>query len=360
MTKPLLFFLLESAKAGLELQREDGSMPPGHNGPWNHVDTPVRTTSHWAILFSFAGNVANDHIFQNACKRCCDYLLSKSARPLGKAFFCRKEGGKDHTNNLIGQAWVIEALVDIGLQNTDESLLQCALDVAALHKFDKETNLWRRIEIDGTDKAYCWTLNQQIMFSAVILKLSILTNEYRLYNASNTFFNRFHEQLRWKSKGLPFHHINALNKANIFFRIGECLTGRWWNKLSFGYMPFVLYGLSLAKKWCPDQNFWQNGHIDRIVQEMLSLAIRNFPYGHLEARDSFRWAYNPAGFELALAIDFFKDKNQEKYRRYYNDLINLQIDGYYCNKRKLMCLNTFDPMTLSARIYEATRLQEVN
>ena len=39
--------LLErSARTAPDLQREDGSFPPGRNGVYDEPETPVRTTSH--------------------------------------------------------------------------------------------------------------------------------------------------------------------------------------------------------------------------------------------------------------------------------------------------------------------------
>jgi len=354
--QPLSFFLLESANAGLELQQEDGAMPSGHNGPWYQTETPVRNTAHWGIIFSYAFQLTNDSRFSNARRKCCDYLLSKKARPFGKAFFCRKKG-KDRANNLIGQAWAMEALLEIGLQTHEDDLLQCALHVARLHSFDEKANLWRRVEIDGAEQGYCWTLNQQIMFSAVTLKLGNIAGDSSLSRSSSYFFEQFHHQIRWLAKGLPCHHICALNQRSFYHRLGERIICNWWKKQALGYMPFILYGLSLAKKWCPDQIFWQFGYIDSMVQQMLSFVLDNFPYGYLENKNSFRWAYNPAGFEIAFAFKEFKDINyQRDISSIINQLIKLQIKGYFCNRKKLMCINTCDPILQPSRIYESARL----
>ncbi len=43
--------LLESARAALSRQRADGSLPPGHNGPYADRETPVRNTAHWLVSF---------------------------------------------------------------------------------------------------------------------------------------------------------------------------------------------------------------------------------------------------------------------------------------------------------------------
>ena len=55
-----------SAVQALSLQRQDGSFPPGHNGPWNDVDTPARVTAHWLVLLTTAYRVTNNAAFQSA------------------------------------------------------------------------------------------------------------------------------------------------------------------------------------------------------------------------------------------------------------------------------------------------------
>ena len=40
-----------SAKRGLAIQKKDGSIPAGFNGPYHDTETPVRNTSHYLMLF---------------------------------------------------------------------------------------------------------------------------------------------------------------------------------------------------------------------------------------------------------------------------------------------------------------------
>ena len=73
------------------------------------------------------------------------------------------------------------------------------------------------------------------------------------------------------------------------------------------------------------------------------------------AKDEYSFSYNPVGFEIAFALDTFSDLIYVPYSRYLK-WINKQIKKHYCYEKWLMCKNTNDPNTLSARIYEATRL----
>ena len=53
--------LVDTADRAIEIQRSDGSMPPGHNGPYYDPETPVRNTAHWSITFvRLADNIGDD------------------------------------------------------------------------------------------------------------------------------------------------------------------------------------------------------------------------------------------------------------------------------------------------------------
>ena len=83
--------IIESAKKALNLQREEGSMPQGHNGPYNDKETPVRNTSHWLITFAKAYELTNDRIFIDAVQKAAHYLISEKARPFKYSFFHRTD-----------------------------------------------------------------------------------------------------------------------------------------------------------------------------------------------------------------------------------------------------------------------------
>jgi len=73
------------------------------------------------------------------------------------------------------------------------------------------------------------------------------------------------------------------------------------------------------------------------------------------------WRYNPIGFEIAYALYVFRDILNLKIEiKGIQKWIELQIKKNYSLKSGLMDRNTDDPETLSARIYEATRLPDIN
>ena len=60
--------IVSSASAALTLQRDDGSMPAGHNGPYYDPETPVRNTAHWLITFSRAYELSGAERFLDAVR----------------------------------------------------------------------------------------------------------------------------------------------------------------------------------------------------------------------------------------------------------------------------------------------------
>jgi hypothetical protein len=103
-------FLIGAAQAGLSLQKADGTFPPGHNGSWNVKETPVRNTAHWLVTCAKAYELTRDISFKNAVEKAGAYLLSSKARPFDCTYHILDQKGWE-TNGLVGQAWVMEALL---------------------------------------------------------------------------------------------------------------------------------------------------------------------------------------------------------------------------------------------------------
>src|SRR4030042_3738067 len=154
--------IVESSDAALCLQLEDGSFPPGCNGPYHDPETPVRNTAHWLITMLKAYEISNDSRFKDSAWASAEYLLSPSVRPMNATFICRKNPEKDFCNGLIGQAWVIEALGIAGMQLENSKYIEVAQNVFMLHPFDHKAGLWRRVNVDGSYNSLHMTLNHKL------------------------------------------------------------------------------------------------------------------------------------------------------------------------------------------------------
>ncbi|MCP5103491.1 MAG: hypothetical protein GY950_08940, partial [bacterium] len=291
-----------SAAGGLHLQKEDGSMPEGHNGPWRHPDTPVRTTAHWALLFFKAFLISGDGVFREAALTACQYLVSDKAMVNGY-FFCRDAPGKDTTNNLIGQAWAVEPLAVIGNYFSDDRFITFAAAVIKKHRFDQRYFLWYRAGGTGHREQLSRTLNQQMMFAAMALHLGKTANDPELTGNARSFFDHFVSFSRFIEPGLPHHKVFLpVNAAAAGFTSLKTVVKQWlqrasWKKISRGYVSFILYAAALAHYLEPGESFWRNPDLKKWLKAVLEFVLAHFPYGYREDADSFRWAYTPVAFE---------------------------------------------------------------
>jgi len=79
----LYTLLTHSAQAALDLQRPDGSMPPGHNGLYHDPETPVRNTAHWLLTFQKVYQITQVDAYRQAVQKALRYLCQADLRPSG-------------------------------------------------------------------------------------------------------------------------------------------------------------------------------------------------------------------------------------------------------------------------------------
>ena len=99
-------------------------IPIGHNGPHFDSDTTARNTANLLKIYVKAYQITGDPKFLSGIDECIHTLLSNKLFPNQTAFLCRTSFGKDNTNGLIGQAWVLEALILAGRLLDREELLR--------------------------------------------------------------------------------------------------------------------------------------------------------------------------------------------------------------------------------------------
>lgn len=371
MEYSLYDLLVKSAYRGLTLQLENGSFPKGHDGPWNHDDTHLRTTAHWTMLLLKAYKLTGDKKFHESACKALEYIADDHARPFNFSFHCRNsKQGINRCNGLIGQAWVLEPLITAGMQFNEPEYSTLARDVIRLHPYNFESHAWSAIDIDGTDLGEYKTLNQQIWFGAMAHTLGINSQDENILCLSRDFFSNLPKKINQFDGGIIYHTYtndrflmkrwtrNLVRKTN---KNGEHSFQRI---LSISYMPFLLYGIAyIIDTFSSDFGtvFDDIGFLKRAA----GYIEKNFPYGFLESPDSYRWSYNPVGIEMAYILQVLSDKEKT------SDLIQKwtdesrvprwlikQLEGYFDFKKQLLNKNTSDPEILSSRLYEAVRLKD--
>ena len=348
--------ILQSASAAFKLQKDDGSMLAGWNGPYHEEETPVRNTAHWLITFLKAYEISGDKKYKDAAKKCVDYLLSEEARPMNATFWHRKAKRKDKCNGLIGQAWTIEALSIAGKKLHLNKCKKIAEEVFFLHPFNEKCGLWRRVNIDGKILDFDYVFNHQLWFaaSASLIKIKEINELVEI------FIDKLNENMKIDETGLIYHflspHCNAKTKLyTVAINLYLAKKGRKHYKiLREGYQSFNLYAFALLKENFPFHPYWNNEVFISSLNHIKSQSYRDYM-----ENNRYGSPYNPVGFENAFVIHVFSDKF-DRNASLISEWVSWQIKKHFDFDEHMMEKNTEDPITLSARLYEATRLPDVS
>ncbi len=296
--------LLErSAESALELQREDGSFPPGRNYTYDEPETPVRTTSHWTVTLSEVYDITGKDKFREAADAAVDYLLGDEIRPHGYTYYCRDASGKDHCNGLVGQAGPIRALSHAGLILERRDAIDTAEEVFTIHPFDEELGLWERVEIDGERLSFDRTLNHQILFAAGSSKLASESNI--VADRITTFLDRLPSNMELHSDGLIKHYIrpSPIDTAKAVFRglrhwqllLNEVVFHYYSKsderrKKEIGYQPVNIRGIAQLRTRFPEHETWSNHKVQSSLRIFDVAKCNDVEYGSVIPGMSFAWA----------------------------------------------------------------------
>ncbi|WP_144605239.1 glycoside hydrolase family protein [Algoriphagus algorifonticola] len=348
--------LVRSTESALDLQLSNGGMPPGHNGPYNDEETPVRNTSHWLISFLRTYELTGEKKFKEAAEKSLAYLLSEDARPMNATFWHRKNPKKDFSNGLMGQAWTIEALEYAYQFFQEEKILNVAKSVFQIHPYDSGLKAWKTVNVDGSIRGFDPTFNHQLWFAASGCLLSRHGDE-SIKNSVDDFLSALPVTMKTYSNGVIMHHPTGYllkNKkeriisAYKFLRLPKKQKKYTYLK-SVGYHGFNLYALGIIHKIIPNLPIFNTklfkSTIDIINSDGFKKEIQESPY-------SFN--YNPPGFELAFALQQFGEESsvnfflKEDFKRSYSE-----------KKQQWGIKNPIDIQTASARVYEIYQLENI-
>ncbi len=346
--------ITETSKVGVNLQSKNGSMPPGHNGPYIDPETPVRNTAHWCITFLKAYQISDNQQFLDAAVKCGDYLLSDEARPMDSVFFCRKNPEKDFANGLVGQAWVIEALVELTKVTGKQKYRELAEKVFLMHPYDKNFAAWKRKNVDGSNNGFDSTFNHQLWFAASGGLLADQNEEVKKQVLH--FLNAIESHVELNKDGCIKHKGRFLvqtpaQKLKYWVKLfRESNKHKKYMKMkSIGYHGFNLYGFALLKNSFPSHSFFST----EILKKALNYTSSNV-FKQKLPKSKYGFPYNPPGFEIAYALQEFDAASEEE----ITEWVSWQISKCYNFETNLMTKgDTEDPNTYAARLYEATRLK---
>ena len=334
-------------KEGLKKQNKDGSMPSGHNGPYLDPETPVRNSSHYLMAFLRAWEISNDDKFLNGAEKCLNYLLYNNPYRNKHTFHHRNKDGKDACNGLIGPAWNIEALFHASVKLDNKTAYDLACELFLLHPFDYELGVWHRVEPDGKVLSIDNTFNHQLWFAASAASAGEENKEVN--NRINRFIKKLSDNWNTAQNGRIIHSLLTGKKRKLREGVKRIIKPRYKKEIvlkEIGYQTFNLYAFAMLI----DAGFQFSDDVYRRLKKSVNY-MQSKEFKKLIYLTKYSFSYNPPGWEIPYIISVFKPEATND-RHYW---MNQQLKHSYDSKDKSMSLNTADPHTHNARIYECVR-----
>ncbi len=357
--------LLErSARAALDLQRKDGSFPPGRNGIYDEPETPVRTTSHWLATLSKVYKITGDEEFANAANNAADYLLSDEARPHGYTFHSRNAKGKDKCDGLVGQAAPIRGLAWAGSVLGRQELYETAEEVYSLHPFNKKFGLWERVEVNGANLSFDRTLNHQILFAGASAHLmcKFPTVERQI----KRFVTELNSNMDIHIDGIIKHYIRPsftktistvmhqprhwrLMTNNIFSCIYSLSRKR--KQKEVGYHPVNLRGIVHMKIGLSEVNKWHKYS----GQFMIEKIVSDKTLSKIDEKQ-FQYGGTIPGIDASLALSHLRKEEMSRAKQQ----LESNIMRCYNFNTDMLSKETTDPNLQASAITYAVDLPNMN
>lgn len=370
-------FILKLVETNIDEHLSQGHANPGNNGPYCFKDTPVRNTAHWLIIYSYLWNFRKDERYQQVAKKFADYLMQMQKCSTSGAIECIHESDFDHINGLIGQAWVIEALVYAYEVFDCYEYLKIATAIFKSQKFDDDARLWKRVELDGSVVDFDYTMNHQVWFAAAGMMLLKHSEDARIRSEVELFLTGVDEQyFAIYENGLIKHYGSLKNprKYSKGFYVKRalknlCVPLRKKNPNRFdskaqekGYHLFELYGFAIIGYYRPEYSLFHNPKFKKALcygSNILELN-RIFNIGRVLGGNSdgktcmnkFAYGYNSPAFEYPYIQMIFKGHCDENTAI---DLLDIQMKLTYSHHTGMLSENNYDCETLTARVYEYIR-----
>lgn len=324
----------------------------GFNGPYNDSETLCRNLCHWLIIISTLYKFKKEKHYKDDAYNIINTLNSKKLRPMNASFHFRLNPEKDFSNGLMGQAWVIEALIFAYKTFNDNTLLNLAIELYNMHSFDHERGLWRVLNVDGSYSSFDKTFNHQLWFAA---SASLIGNE-TVNRDVNKFIDNVLDKVNLYNDGIIFHKSSLFSfKKEVkygFLGLSNYIIDTLFNlkskkslySKSVGYHSFNLYAFTMLSDSFPELDFFNSKKFDSI-----SKVLDNHGYYKALNKSNYSYKYNPPGFECAVFISYFLDDPEQKIIEHINK--NIKVTGLFND------VNVHDTNTSFARLYELSRLR---
>lgn len=335
---------------------------PGNNGPYNNIDTPIRNTAHWSIIYSYLYKTEKKDYYKKKAIEYANYICDQQCK--NGTIKCINDEKFDNINGLIGQAWVIESLVYVAKTFNIKKYYEVAKKVFFSQKYDEEKKLWIRVDTNGKEIDYDYTTNHQIWFIIAGNAINDYKTDLKIKKiCDEVFLNIFDNHFDIHKSGLIKHYLKINNKRKKFsfwyikkiikycsYKIGIRNPEYDLQMQEKGYHVFELFGYSILSKYY--KNIINNTKIKRAFNYCIDIdkynCILNYD-GFIKGKyqiNKYSYGYNSPAFELPFIMKTFGQENDEKIVEL------LKIQKIITMENGKMIKNNYDYETLTARAYE--------
>lgn len=347
------------------------AIKPGHNGPYYDDETEIRNIAHWTMSFSAYFRKTNETVYLELVGLLADYIMHTKYAGQNYVYCCRLSGQKDAMNGVIGQAWVIEALVSAAAVLKEDCYYERAVKIFKAQKFQEKIGLWNRVDLNNKCLSIDNTLNHQLWFAAAGSKIIRYKMDEEIDRNIKVFLSKLNRNFMVWQNGL-IHHFTYSDKYGIG-RYGilllenlvealKRLLGR--PSLAYkekGYHIFCLYAFAILYQTYGEHPFFRSKKLEKALDYSRSAEFIE-ALDHAAVLDEgtrvntkltvsfniFAYGYNSPAFELPFILKSFGIQDEVL----CDKLMQKQIEYTYNTEQGKFNNNTDDPDILNARIYE--------
>ncbi|SDB26609.1 hypothetical protein SAMN02910317_01317 [Ruminococcaceae bacterium FB2012] len=364
-------YIFKLGELNYERFKKLGHAIPGHNGPHGHLDTPVRNTAHYLVIYTYLYKKTEKKEYLDLCKSFADYLCTEQAKSRSGAIECMITDKFDHLNGVIGQAWVIEALLYYYALSKDDHCLECAKSIFLSQKYNYDKHAFERVELDGRNIGVDVTYNHQVWFLACSSPLEEYYPRLEMGKIVKDFLSAGTDRdFRVYRNGELYHAIAIesprITKKTIVKALATPISNLCPQKLDLhyinrGYHIFDMYGFCILKERYGDLPFFSSPIYKKAVDHAKDIETfnrRNKVYKHIKNGVDFNiygYGYNSPAFELpyvSLVEGFYSEELCKK-------TFQIQKRLMFDKQTGIMCRNNADVETWNAKTYEIVRFLDL-
>ena len=330
----------EQLKKECRLCIDKSFMPPGHNGPYFDIETPVRNTSHWLVVYSVLWRQTKKDHYKDISLRLLNYLLYCDLLA-ENVYIHRQKKGKDWCNGVIGQAWVIESLVTAGVILGVPEAVSHANAISKAFSFDKKVKAWIRVDPRNGQTQIDYTLNHQLWYAAA---LSMLRDKNHDSDINDFLLQLNNGGMRVRPDGTISHLFYGSSSKGFLLQglycINEFRKPGLLQVKEVGYHLYNIHPLARLYQRFSDHPFFESDNF----KKALSRAFSDDFFDELE-NNQYSYPYNAPGFEIALPSYIFQQEGREK-------IWHRQLEKTYSRELISFSNGVPDSLVLNSRVYE--------